>query len=107
MVFSALSLVMMLFVGTQFDEISRYILSVIFVLVALLVMRYHFGYTTRNFFIISLIGFLPYLLWYTLDVHSPPHVRYNPLDLIKIALPFGAVVYGLDLAFVTLRNNRQ
>ncbi|MBI1209156.1 MAG: hypothetical protein GC191_17930 [Azospirillum sp.] len=104
MVFTALGLVGLLFIGSAFDEVSKYIISIVFVIVALLLLRHYLNYTTRNFFMLSLIGFVPYLLWFILAEHTGGATKYDSMDLLKLALPFGGVLLALDLAFHFMRN---
>ncbi|MBI1208857.1 MAG: hypothetical protein GC191_16425 [Azospirillum sp.] len=104
MVFTALWLVILVYAGTVFDDMSKYVISVVFVAVALLLLRYYLNYWTHDLIILSVVSFAPYLIWFILDDHTGGVVRHTSKDLFTIVLPTGLAAAGLDIAFRYMRN---
>lgn len=104
MVFTALSLVAIIFFGTVFDDFSRSLLSLIFAVVFLLVFEHYFSRGWNHFLVLSISSMIPYCFWLALDSWHHQEDRYDIFLLLKI-LPFAAALtIGLDFVFRHLRN---
>ncbi len=106
MVFTALSLLAIVFFGWLFDDFSRSTLSLLFAVVFLLVWEHFLGKGWNHFLVLSISSMLPYVVWMILDWTSPLEDRHTITTLMTI-LPFAvAVTIGLDFLF-RHTNNRD
>lgn len=104
MIFTALSLVVMVFFGTLFDDFSRSLISLIFAAVFLFVLEHYFSKGWNHFLVLSISSMIPYAFWMVLDQWDRPDERYDIFTLLKI-LPLVAIVtIGLDFMFRFVRN---
>jgi|GEM_PF-5325112 len=106
MIFTALSLVLIIFFGTLFDEFSRSLLSLVFAAVFLYVFERLIGLRYNRFLVLSVASLVPYVIWTIFDgfVQTPYEQRFDITALMKVLPLAAAAVVGLELLFRYSRN---
>ena len=106
MIATIISLVLITYMGTVYDEISRLILDIIFTGLFLFLFKRFFNKPLEHFMWVSMISMLPYFVCYIFDAAMPTVHRLDSLALLK-TLPIATVIIlGLDTVFRFMRNRQ-
>ncbi|CAK0749209.1 membrane hypothetical protein [Azospirillaceae bacterium] len=106
MVFTAASMVLIMYFGHMFDSLSQLILSTIFAVVCVGFLRYYFYIESDQFKIFAVGSFIPYIFWSILEQIVPMTEKYSVTYLVKILPILTVIVVGLDMATRYVTRNR-
>ena len=106
MIATIVSLVLITYMGTVYDEMARLILDIIFTGLFLFLFRRFFNKPLEHFLWVSIISLLPYFVWYIFDAAMPPTHRLDSLSLLKILPVATVIILGLDTVFRFMRNRQ-
>ena len=104
MVATVVALILIVYMGAVYDEISRLILDILFTGLFLFLFRRFFNKPLEHFLWVSFISMLPYFVWYIFDAAMPTVHRYDTLSLLKTVPILTVVILGLDTVFRFARN---
>ena len=106
MIATIISLVLITYMGTVYDEISRLILDIIFTGLFLFLFRRFFNRPLEHFLWVSMISMLPYFVWYIFDAAMPTVHRLDSIALLKTVPIATVIILGLDTVFRFMRNRQ-
>jgi multisubunit Na+/H+ antiporter MnhE subunit len=106
MIATIVGLILIVYMGTIYDEISRLILSIIFTGLFLFLFRRFFSRPLEHFLWVSVISMVPYFVWYIFDAAMPAAHRYDAMSLLKTVPIVTVVILGLDTVFRFMRNRQ-
>lgn len=104
MIATIAGLVVSVYMGIVYDELGRMILDMIFTGLFIFLFRRFFNWYIEGFFWISVVSFIPYVIWYVFDAVMPASTRYDALTLVKFVPIFFLIIIGLDATFRLMRN---
>jgi hypothetical protein len=104
MIATIVGLILIVYMGAVYDEISRLILSIMFTGLFLFLFKRFFNRPLEHFMWVSVISMLPYFVWYIFDAAMPADHRYDALSLLKTVPIVTVVILGLDTVFRVMRN---
>ncbi len=106
MIATIISIVLITYMGTVYDEMARLILDIIFTGLVLFLFKRFFNKPLEHFLWVSFISMLPYFVWYIFDAAMPVTHRLDSLVLLK-TLPIATIIIlGLDTVFRFMRNRQ-
>ena len=106
MVATIISLVLSMYMGAIYDEISRLILDIMFTGLFLFLFRRFFNRPLEHFLWVGIISMLPYFVWYIFDAAMPTAHRLDSLALLKTVPIATVIILGLDTVFRFMRNRQ-
>ncbi len=104
MIATIIGMILIVYMGAVYDEISRLILSMMFTGLFLFLFRRFFNRPLEHFLWVSIISMLPYFVWYIFDAAMPVVHRYDAFSLFKTVPIVIVVILGLDTVFRVMRN---
>lgn len=104
MIATIVGLILIIYMGAVYDEISRLLLDIIFTGLFLFLFRRFFNKPLEHFLWVSFISMLPYFVWYIFDAAMPTAHRYDTMSLLKTIPILTVVILGLDTVFRFARN---
>ncbi len=106
MIATIIGLILIVYMGTVYDEISRLILSIMFTGLFLFLFRRFLNRPLEHFLLVSIISMVPYFVWYIFDAALPATHRYDAMSLLKTVPIVTVLILGLDTIFRFMRNRQ-
>ena len=106
MIATIISIVLITYMGTVYDEMARLILDIIFTGLVLFLFKRFFNKPLEHFLWVSIISMLPYFVWYIFDAAMPSTHRLDSLVLLKTLPVATIIILGLDTVFRFMRNRQ-